>query len=279
MFGNPYNDKIASGAILPMLTNEEVMVFAPEFNSVRRDGKTLRDATGAFHVGAKQFCDYYGLDQSRVTHLIDNQNSKTIQARQLLGKMEKAKTRWPETGEFLYPQIYVFFCHGFVNGIQFGIRSPTPGRAFSTKDRGHWSRFIGAIARHPAPIVVLFACSIGDDPDDDPDSAPGSGDDSFGDLLRDDLCARTCIYNRVVTHTTARHSWYNNDLKIMDGMGSPIGGHGGLMLAQKGSKSYRALGQLLRAKPDQGGYGFAWRFPFMTIADIHRELAQKAGLI
>jgi len=271
---NPYNDKIASGVEQPLLSNEEVIVFAPEFNT---QGK--RDATGAFHPGAKMFCDYYGLDREKVVHYIDNENSKHIQARQLLSKMEAARTVWPETGDYLYPQVYVFFCHGYISGIQFGIRSPTPGRRFTSTDRGHWERFVAAIGRHPAPVVILYACSTGDDPDDDPNSAPGSGDDSFGDLLRDALCARQCTFNRVVTHYSPGHTFYNRDIKIMDGMGSPIGGHGGLPLAKNGSKTYKALGQLLKVKPGKEGYGFAWRFPFMTVADIHSELARKAGLI
>lgn len=266
---DPYNDLMVQGVTCPKLTTDDVAIFVPEYNS---PGK--RDATGAFHVGASQFCEFYGLNDEKCVHFIDNTMAPALRARQLLAKMRRCVSRDKNTQEDVYPQVYVFFCHGFINGIQFGIKSNTPGRAWNRQMKEDWNEFVRLIGRHIAPIILLYACSTGDDPDDDPDTAPGSGDDSFGDLLRDALCVRGCWFNRVVTHTTARHSWFNPDIKLMDGLGSPIGGQGGLHIAASGSKTYQVLGRLLKIKPGKPNYGFAWRFPFMTIGDIHMELAK-----
>jgi len=270
---DPYNDLTVPGVPQPHLSTNDVAIFVPEYNS---PGK--RDATGAFHLGAAQFCEFYNLDDEKCVHFIDNTMSPALRARQLLAKMGRCVYRNEETQEDMYPQVYVFFCHGFINGIQFGIKSNTPGRVWNTQMKHDWKEFVRLIGRHVAPIVLLYACSTGDDPDDDPDTAPGSGDDSFGDLLRDDLCQIGCWFNRVVTHTTARHSWYNPDIKLMDGLGSPIGGQGGLQVAASGTKAYRELGKMLKVKPGKSDYGFAWRFPFMTIADIHQEIAIRLAV-
>jgi len=264
---NPYNDRISRDA--PRLTDAEVVIFVPEYNS---PGK--RDATGAFHPGAADFCEFYKLDPKKVIHKIDNTASKTFRAKQLLSRMSNARTLWEETEDYLYPQVYVFFCHGFKAGIQLGIYSPTPGYILTRDDRQHWIEFVTLLGRHPAPVVVLYACSTGDDPDDDSDSAPGSGDNGFGDLLRDNLCVRGCTYNRVVTHSTAGHTFYNPNIRIMDGLGSPLGGHGGVDVAKPGTAVFSKLNRHLKVRKGMPGYGFVWRFPFMSIADMHTELSR-----
>lgn len=271
-YKNPYNEKIAQELMTSQknfLTNEEVCIYVPETNS-----KSMRDATGAFHPGAEAFCKFYGLNKEKTIEYIDNEAQPYFRAEQLLSKMSNHGYEDENYMETLYPQIYVFFCHGFVNGIQFGIRSNTPRRVQTPEQKKQWDRFVKLIGRHSAPIVLLYACSTGDDPDDDPDTAPGSGDDSFGDLLRDDLCKMGCTYNRVVSHYTAGHSFYNPDIKMFDGMGSRLGGIGGLPLVKRGTKEYRALNSLLKRKPKDADYGLVWRFPFMTIGSIHQELSQ-----
>jgi len=261
---NSYPALISLDDEAKIIRSEDVMIFAPEYNT-----KGRKDATGAFHVGVERFMRYYELDEACL-NLIDNSNPPKWQAQQLLSRMAQSRP--------CPPQIYVYFCHGFDWGIQFGLRSPTPNKPITAQNKKDFADYLGLVSRHKAPINIYYACSTGDDPDDDPLTAPGFGDFSFGDTVRDELCRLGCTYNRVVSHYSAGHAFYNPDVIFFDGFGSPFGGHGGQLVARTSTRESRAFGRLLKMKPGDeiAGVpaGFVWRFPFMTIADIHNQVVK-----
>jgi len=261
---NPYQRlECDTGLIIPELPDmvgpEDVLIVAPLHNSGSKN-----DATGAFHPGARAFSRVHGLDQSAEFRW-DNRLGRYAQADAVIREMERRE-----------PKVLAAFCHGYQHGVQFGLRSP--GHRFRTEiDVSYWERFITALSTHnaagyTAPVVVLYACSTGDDPDDDPDTAPGSGDGSFADLLRDALCDRWATQCRVMAHTTAGHTWLNPQVKMFDGDGDVAGGVGAELLAVDGDdegesfrEESRKLAALLRTD-------WAFTFPFRPIDAIRSDL-------
>jgi len=236
-------------------TNYNTIVFAPTSNS---PGKS--DATGAFIPGAQSFIKYWKLDKTKVLRLIDN--TKENMPAQVFQAIENRLLEGDEIKNF------IFFCHGYSNGIQFKIRSPRhPLFSKSKVVRSYWETFTRLITKKTkAPCVILFACSTGFSSEDQKD-APGTGDFSFGDLLRDTLCELGAVNCRVFSHRTAGHSWQNPHIVFFDGEGSPYGGVGGKELAKVGSKQFRNLRNKL--KKDE----FAWKMVFQDIQDIQKDIA------
>ena len=258
------------------LTPADVAVFIPRWNMPDRN-----DVRGAFEPGAKAFQDYYNLGHDH--YVINNKQPIDARAIDLLRCLDKKvsyhevkKTvKTPQGGkediylkQTQFPHTFVFFCHGWVSGIQFGIRSPTPGKKFTRRDEVHWHEFLHILARSDKPTVILYACSTGDDPEDDSDSSPGAGDNSFGDLLRDGLFSLGASDCRVVTHFTAGHSFLNPDIKIIDGA-SPS--HEGAQPLYKNRKERNILKKLL----DDVKTGFVWEFPFMSRSAIEQKLGRS----
>lgn len=232
-------------------------VFIPRYNS-----KGKKDVTGAFHPEAVKFCHVWGKDEGEIISL-NNRHRRRDLADSLLNKMESAQNDSP---------VWIFFCHGYTHGIQFGIRSPQHKR-FGEGDRRDFNRFIdvvslsAALASTRTPVIVLYACSTGNDPDGDSDTAPGSGDGSFGDLTRDRLCESGAVNCRVFTHATAGHTTLNPMVKIFDGEGKPYGDNGGKLVAPPGSRKFNNLRKKLRRDQE-----FRFHFPFMSMEDIGIEI-------
>lgn len=240
---NPYNTFITDEK--PILQGR-ILLFAPKSNS-----KGKYDATGAFHPELKNFCKLYHLTDKTKICYFDNTKSRNDMATEVLNFLEKEN-----------PSVLAFFCHGFAHGIQPGIRSRLHPAA-NKLDLANYEKFLSLLSRDPAPTIILYACSTGDDPDGDPDSAPGSGDGSFADTLRDDLVERGCLYTRVFAHTTAGHATANPFIKIFDGPESKMGAE---LLFQPGTLDFKKFKSKLNNDPD-----FRFQIPFMRVDRI-REL-------
>jgi hypothetical protein len=253
---NPYAPYILNNGP-DFIPADEVAIIVPKYNT------TKPDATGAFHPEAINFCEYWNLPRNRILY-VDNKLPKNVKrernvADDFLSKMESIQ----ESNEAPIA-IWVLFCHGYTHGIQFSIRSKNH-KFFNPAYEEKYESFINIISEHPSPLIALYACSTGDDPEGNPDTAPGSGDGSFADMLRDDLCRTGCVYSRVMSHTTAGHTTHNPFIKLFDGNGSAIGGEGGELIARPGSKKFRNLRKLLKTD-------FRFKIPFMTNKSIQKEI-------
>jgi hypothetical protein len=227
MESNPFGELIFDNEVDIVIPIQKVAIFASKYNTGNK-----HDATGAFQPEASNYCNAYKISNKEV-ELINNLQGRLQVAKEFLNRLETLSSQ-KSLGTV------VIFSHGYTHGIQFGLRSSGhPG--FLPQDAINFERFVKILVKHPSPVIVLYACSTGDDPDGDSDSAPGSGDGSFGDLLRDSLCRAGATYNRVFTHTTAGHTTRNTYIKILDGEGSSIGGVGGKLLANPGSKEWTRL--------------------------------------
>lgn len=257
---NPYSSLLCDDGLFlahnaDVITHDDVLIVAPMYNSV---GK--KDATGAFHVGVKQFSAFHGLDADKVTYYFDNSQHRKVVITDVLMEIECRR-----------PKVFVAFCHGHAHGIQFGLRSPSHPTYSQSVCDSSWDDFVCGLSSYvkngfTAPVVALYACSTGSDYSDYSCKAPGSGDGSFADALRDNLCMRGASYCSVFAHTTVGHSWYNPNIKRFDGHGSLLGATGAMMLAMPGTDAYRQAVKLLRSTD------FAWRIPFMPISVIHKAL-------
>jgi hypothetical protein len=258
---NPYgNYIIGTPGSADSIPKDKVAIIVPKWNT---PGKS--DATGAFYLEARAFCKRWNISEDRI-YKVDNRLAKSPTRRHgmaddLLRVMKEARN---DIGQPVL--IWVFFCHGYTHGIQFSIRS-RGHRGFNTAYEEKYLKFLDIISEHPAPAVILYACSTGDDPDGDPDTAPGSGDGSFADTLRDDLCKNGNIFCRVLSHTTAGHTTHNPFIKIYDGNGSNTGGVGGQLLADPETKQFKKLRRLLRKK-------FRFEAPFLSLETINKKIGK-----
>lgn len=241
------------------MSQTDVLVFAAAHNTPNK-----KDATGAFLPGAQKLCKALGVGQDGVVHRIDNTLPFIHRGRKVCDVLRSKPGR----------SIVAFFCHGWSTGLQLGFRS---SRAWRTKhDEVNWNRLVRYLAEVPSVSIPLYACSTGDGPDgEETPDAPGAGDDSFGDLLRDALCRAGATRCRVVSHTTAGHSFHNPDVILFDGEGRPFGGRGGAVLVPPTSCPERdAFRRLLRR---DGKDGIAWKLPSHTLRDLSRMIAEEVG--
>jgi hypothetical protein len=232
------------------LEEQKVLAFVPTSNTVG-----MKDATGAFIPEATSFLAL-ARRGSRI-YQFDNTRPLPRRRREVLAELDHAK------GEGF--TAIALFCHGWMDGVQAGFL------------RSHAGTLAKAIheAVAPAPnavttsvIVPLYCCSTGKDPQGDPLGASGSGDDSFVDRLRDELCGVGQIECRVMAHTVKAHTTMNPMVIFMDGMGVPTGGVGGYPPVKPKSAHWITWKKALKTT------SLRFRMPFMSVAEIHEELAQ-----
>ncbi len=231
------------------LSEMRVLAFAPAHNS---HGK--RDASGAFIPEAYSFVDeaYEG-----EVVLFDNSKPFAARRREVL-KLIRA------SDAFLGCQLdaVAFFCHGWASGIQAGFGMRSVKRLAGVLSDAASSDFL---------TVPLYCCSTASDGERALGAGlgAGTGDNSFADKLRDELCKAGVKYTRVMGHTTKGHTTRNPDVRFFDGMGTPEGVDGGYSPVKRGTKSWGPWKKALR---DRVVGDLRFRFPFMTAADIHKEL-------
>jgi len=262
---NPFNDLLLSPNGKPEFVTGDVMMFAPKYNVKRADADE-------FQREAKRFREFHGLSEEHTPiHLIDNSRHRYLRAEQVL---EHIEVRLNKIDVYeLPPQVYNFFGHGFKFGLSsFGFRSPNHPYA-TDRDRTHFNMLMEYMAHHCGVMMLLYACSTGDDPDDDPDTAPGSGDDSFADWCRDELCALRAWFCRVMAHTTAGHTTVNPMVKFFDGTGGPGPGVGAPMVFDPGSVEFRKWNKMLKGEIASNEMRF--RFPFMMWDAIKADVQSR----
>jgi hypothetical protein len=221
------------------------VVFAPKHNTKGRS-----DATGAFQLEALGFLRHHGVNPRELI-LVDNSSMLSTQRSHVLREINT----WALCKE---PVCIAFFCHGSRNGIQLGFKSKHIGRLASS---------IAALG-DPGVRVALYSCDCGRDIDREriDDLAEHGGNGGFADLLRDALCKAGCVDCMVWAHTTAGHTSKNPHVRLFAGLGSSIGGDGGIYVVPRHWPQWKRWRAELRTP-------FRWDYPLMTLARIHAQMA------
>lgn len=228
--------------------NQRVLCFAPLFNT---DGKN--DASGAFQPEARAFVRLHGNGSELV--LFDNTKPMEQRRDQVAATLQsRAAITNAWTG-------VAFFTHGWTSGIQAGFRDA---------DVLQLAAWISKLCGAGTPTVPLYCCSTGGDVDGPANDTPGAGDHSFADRLRDQLCRLGKTAVRVMAHSTVAHTTENPNARFFDGNHSPVGGNGGYAVVGPKTELWSPWVNSLKS----GDLRF--RFPFMSIAEIHAELAHAA---
>jgi len=223
---------------------KNILVFTGDRNS---DDKPA-DYTGAFLPEALAFMKFHNIPAAN--HLrVDLSKTESTRRQRVYDFIKKrVKESGPIDG-------IAFFCHGLTRKIQLGIRIPDlENFAYLIKD---------AVAKDNKKIVIaLYCCSTGD--------GPGvGGDNGFADKLRDSLCQVGLEQCSILAHSVSGHTTKNSMKRKFDGMGSPVGGVGGLTIVTPGSLLWKKWRTAVTTTP------FRYKVPFMTIAEIHKELDDK----
>ena len=143
------------------------------------------------------------------------------------------------------------FCHGWVDGIQFGFSRGRTLEALAT----------ALVASSTDALkVALYACSTAKS-----DGPPGdSGEGGFADSLRDLLAAKGRPDVTVFGHTSAGHTTHNPQCRMFL-RGCELGG---VRLAETGSPAYQKLQKRLQAASDP----LRWTMPYMTLDEIRAAI-------
>lgn len=220
-----------------------------------------KDYTGAFLPESEAYRKAVGFESMVVT--FDNSRPFAQRAKQLLKRMQAMEI----TDNI---DTVAFFCHGWGDGIQAGFTRRNIKALVAALNTAGLHRPL-----EDDPTVILYCCSTGDDPDDDIEAAPGidMGDGSFADAFRDELCKAGHTECRVIAHTTAGHTTKNPYAIFFEGLGSPIGGVGGIVPVTPEQKQlWSTWVKLLKTS-------FRFEYPYMTVGKIHeRILAAKANV-
>lgn len=224
---------------------KNVCVLVPTTNAA---GK--RDVTGAFEPEARRYARLMrGMGHTVSEHRVDNTRAMRVRRKQALSALGQAATTAPL-------DVIALFCHGWRNGVQHGFTRATLDELVT-------------LPLSNEVLFVLYCCSTGQDTRTRNIAAPGVGDRSFADTLRDKLCVAQRTDCRVVAHTTVAHTTKNPHVLFFEGLGSPVGGLGGLAPVTPTHALWRRWKNALRTDDD-----FRFRFPAMTVAEIHTELLQ-----
>jgi hypothetical protein len=204
------------------------------------------DYTGAFRPEALAFARVHGIDRSRIVAVHLDQQPGAMQS-----QVEAALAM---DGPL---DLIAWFCHGYRTGLQLGHRIAHADQL---------ARAIAANSVPDGPRVVLYACSTAAAPDGSP-----SGNGGFADALRDALCHAGRPNCQVDAHTTAAHATKNPNVMRFLGGGSPTGGNGGGLVVDPASPMWATWRAALQVTD------LRFRFPLMTVAEIHAELTEAHG--
>lgn len=227
-----------------VINSENTFVFTGDRNA---DGK--RDFTGAFDPEARAFMKLYGIPLGhRLSVNFGNPGFESPKRRSQVLDFIKSTSPDKELG------CVAVFSHGLTDKIEIGF------------GKKHVTDLVSALkSRKTAKniLVLLYCCSTGGT------SANSTGDNSFADLLRDELCKQGFSDCRVMAHTIAGHATRNPMKRLFDGLGSPVGGVGGQMIVSPTTQ--KTLFAKWRAALTRSDL-FRFKFPTMTIAEIHNYL-------
>jgi len=234
------------------LSEQRVLIFVPEFNT---EGK--KDVTGAFLPEAQKFG---ALAKEHRIYQFDNSKGMAKRRAEVLEELRNQGLSNSKERRMTATSV-AFFCHGWASGIQAGF------------DNKHVPELADALANccgyeNEEIVVPLYCCSTGDDKNDMSWEAAGSGENSFADRLRDALCDLGRTECRVMAHVNPGHTNQNPYALFMDGMGSTVGGAGGYAVVAPKSPLWMQWKKALRTTD------LRHRFPYMTVAEIHAELAK-----
>ena len=204
------------------------------------------DFTGAFRPESIAFAALHGVPNECIVRVPLDKGADAIRV-----KVEESIAAFPEPLDLV-----AFFCHGYRQGIQLGYRL------------AHCTRLATVLAAHSAPglRVALYACSTAAAP-----SGAPSGNGGFADTLRDALCKAGRTDCQVDAHTTAAHATRNPHVMRFLGNGLAAGGDGGGWIVAPGSPLWKPWRTALQAT------SLRLRFPVMSIAHVHAELATMPG--
>lgn len=220
------------------MTHVKAFVFTGD----RNQGKP--DYVGAFDPEARLFMTRHNIPAEcrlRVNLGLGEQGRR----KQVVDFVADLKNKGYTTDSF------AFFCHGFANRVELGFKiANIPGLIDCIRSVAHsQDRF----------YVPLYCCSTGDGPGKD-------GDNGFADKLRDALCQAGFTECVVDAHVTAGHTTQNSMKRRYAGFGSPVGGTGGMWIVGPKTELWSKWRSALRTGD------FRHRLPYMTIADVHKEL-------
>lgn len=250
---------------------ETTLIFIPNKNH------TKRDYSAVFKPEAERFCDFWDIDKDECIHQFDISKKYKDRAEDVYNVIDNHRAPLNNL---------VFFCHGFPNGIQCGIK---------TKDL---DRFVESIWQTPFGHtadeinVILYCCSTGDTPGtpaaNERRDGPGMGDNSFADKFRDKLCEYGFTFCTVWGHTTVGHSTRNPYMRVFYGEGSPEGGSGGRFPVSPNSSLWKEWKKALWSRgewksSEYNRKNFRFAFPYLGFdgfaGPIHESLIDKQVII
>ncbi len=223
---------------------KNILVFTGDRNSEDKPA----DYTGAFLPEALAFMKFHNIPSSN--HLrVDITKTESTRRQRIYDFIRKRKK---EIGEI---DGIAFFCHGLTRKIQLGIR---------ISDLENFSYLLKEVvnAEKNTITIALYCGSTG--------TNPGvGGDGGFADKLRDSLCQVGLTQCSILTHSVSGHTTKNVMKKKFDGMDSPVGGTGGLSIVNPNTVLWNKWKTAITTT------NFRYKIPFMTIAEIHKELDDK----
>jgi len=221
-----------------------MLVFRPDRNT---SGK--RDYSGAFLPESRAFIRYHRR-AGRVVFEIEVDISQGAG-----GRRREVLNAIADYGGSHTIDALAFFGHGWPSGSQFGFTLANVALLATALREVNPTNFA---------VVVFYGCLMG--------AGPAMGDGNLADVTRDALCSAGFDHCRVSGHASAGnvpgiggHTTMNPYCRRFEGGGSPTGGHGGTWLVRPGSELWPRFVRLMRT-------GFRYRFPWLAIEKIHKEL-------
>lgn len=214
-----------------------------------RNSESKPDYVGAFDPEARGFMKLHNIP-SECRLRVNLGKGERERRQQILGFIEEMRQKGYTTNSF------AFFCHGFANRIELGFKIANIKELVTAMK----SVSSGGDSLAGAFTVPLYCCSTGDGPGKD-------GDNGFADKLRDEMCVQGFTNCVVDAHVTAGHTTMNSMKRRYMGMGSTTGGVGGLWVVGPKTTLWRKWRESLKTD-------FRYKFPYMTIGEIHGELSK-----
>lgn len=227
------------------------LAIVPEHNS-----KGKKDVTGAFLPEALHWLDTWGVSHDHL-RTFDNTQGKATRREQVHASILASGYKQPI-------EHIAFFCHGLKDSIQTGHTCRTWG-VHTTRTLADLVLIFGVCCA-PDLRVTLYCC----DTAREAGRAKGQGGDGgFADTLRDLMSAHGFAGGWVDGHTVTAHTTKAPFVRRFYTDGNrfgPYGGNGGDWIVAPRSPLWKPWARAL-----QSG-SLRWRYPRMTIAQIHDEL-------